>query len=195
MYKKIAALALAGTLTTFAAADEGGYKPLLGVELGAGKASFDWSYGNESDTDDTDWENVWGAKGGFYDENTRIYASFHYVDADEDSTKERWYELTANLEAKTSDYKVTENLATSFFIGGHVGGLQLKAEDKSFGFDEKETDLVYGVQGGVNFIFTPHFNAELGARSSWSPIEMEANGLKVELNYYYNVYVGFNYYF
>ncbi|WP_456451353.1 outer membrane beta-barrel protein [Hydrogenimonas sp.] len=187
LQKKFAAMLLAGTIATGAMAAEGTYKPFIGAELGGGKAEFEWL----GDSEKTDWETVWGLKGGFYDENTRVYASFHYVDADSDSTKQRWYDLTANLEAMTTPYRVTDDLATSFFAGAHLGAIKIKVEDNSVNFDDEETDFCYGIQAGVNFIFNPHVNVEIGGRVSWSNLEF---GL-YELNYYYNVYGGINYYF
>ncbi|WP_457598495.1 hypothetical protein [Hydrogenimonas sp.] len=193
MKKNLMAMLMVGSLISVGVAGEE-YSPFAGVEFGSEKASVDWSlYGTHVGT--TDRERVWGLKGGFYDSNTRVYAGFHYVDADEGDTKERWYDLTANLEATTEPYTLMGRIAASGFVGAHLGAIQIRAENSTVGYDEKGTDFVYGIQAGVNILFGRHFNMEVGARKSWSALEMDVDGVKFKLDHYYNLYAGVNYYF
>jgi len=140
------------------------YDFFMGLEMGLSAAEF---------TDDSgDYENngitTYGIKAGAINNNSRMYFSYQYMDAFENSTirEGSFQQVTMNVEGLSSAYTVFEGMEHSFFIGGHLGGINLTV-DTPFG-DSSEFGSVYGLQGGLLSEFAIGLAIELGYRYSFS---------------------------
>lgn len=163
------------------------YDLFVGVEVGLSSAEFTDLVG--------DYENTgigtYGVKVGAVNDNTRMYFSYQYMDAfNESLTREGYFsQATLNLEGLSKAYHVFDSISHYFFIGGHLGGINLLV-DSEFG-DSDEVGLVYGFQGGLISEFGFGLNLELGYRYSRSTFsDANTNLSKLE-----DFYAGLNYRF
>jgi hypothetical protein len=151
-----------------------GYVPFVGVEIGGVEGTVNgW---------DTDHHFALGLRGGYEDEMTRIFLSYHYVHFDDADVMD----LMLNLEAMTVPYVFSDMLSTRVFVGGHIGTTYVNPD----AFDS-EFDLAGGLQGGLLFDFGTNVDLEVGYRYTWT--NWKDNGYK--LKHYDNIYTGINYRF
>lgn len=160
------------------------YDFFIGGEAGLSKGDFSSPTGNY----DNDEISTYGVKIGAVDENTRIYLSYQYMDAFEGSTirEGAFHAVTFNTEAFSEPYNIFDSIDHLFFIGGHLGAVNLDAE-ASFG-NSNEYGVLYGLQGGVLTTFGPVVSLELGYRFSRSTFSDQA----IELDKLQAFYAGIN---
>jgi len=111
-----------------------------------------------------------------------------YIDTDAPSGwDEKWYTLELNTEGKTSPYKLTEYLSTSFFAGAHLGLLKVNLDTSSpyTPYSGSETDAIYGLQTGVLLELPSNFELEIGYKYSWSSLTLESINLDRVKRYYF----------
>ena len=140
------------------------YDFFVGLETGLSAAEF---------TDDGgDYENngisTYGIKAGAINNTSRMYFSYQYMDAFKDSTTREgsFQQVTMNAEGLTAPYTVFEGMEHSFFLGAHLGGINLTV-DADFG-NSSDFGYVYGFQGGLLSEFGFGLAVELGYRYSFS---------------------------
>ena len=180
-------------------AEENRYHPLAGVEV----ASTESTYETKDETFDTDSETGWGLRGGVQNGDTRIYASLHYVNFEEDKKESAshakyetdQYDLLLNLEAMTDPFRFSDSIASFFFIGAHIGGVYVDydAEYRSRSVDLKKKDSEYGLasgaQAGAVMKINEKVELEAGYRYTWSSLDIQ----DVDLDHYDSLYVAFTY--
>jgi len=163
------------------------YDFFMGLEMGLSGAEF---------TDDGgDYENngisTYGIKAGAINNTSRMYFSYQYMDAFEDSSTRdgSFQQVTMNLEGLSSPYTVFEGMQHSFFIGGHLGGINLTV-DADFG-NSSDFGYVYGFQGGLLSELSSGVAIELGYRYSFSTFSDKG----IKLSKLETFYGGLNYRF
>ncbi len=163
------------------------YDFFIGLEGGLSSAEFTDIAG--------DYENngisTYGVKIGAINDISRIYLSYQDMDAFEGSSVREgsFSQATLNLEGLSSPYYIFDSIAHYFFIGGHLGAINLTV-DASF-VNSDEFGIVYGVQGGLLSEFDFGLSVELGYRYSLSYFADENTDLsKLEA-----FYAGLNYRF
>jgi hypothetical protein len=135
--------------STFANAAD--YEMMAGAELSTSEV--------EMNSVTSDYEMGFGLRAGFTADDHRVYLSYNnHSDLDVQS-------LTVVLDGMTEPYHFTDNIATSFFVGGHAGMISLDTASTSV------ERLMYGVQGGVMLHVNDRVNLELGGRYSFADID------------------------
>ncbi|WP_456381739.1 outer membrane beta-barrel protein [Hydrogenimonas sp.] len=190
---------IAGIVVGTATAEERSYFPMIGVEFGAAKSSYD--------TDrmgyDTDTETGWGVRGGLQDDSSRIYASFHYVGFDETGKSDSFYtkfksdqyDLVLNMEAKSDSFRLYNSIASFFFVGAHIGGVyvdydtEYRNDDQSDKKSDSGYGLASGAQAGAAIKINDRAEIEAGYRYTWSTLDID----DVELDHTDNFYFAFTY--
>ena len=160
------------------------YDFFVGVDAGLSKANFTDTTGSY----DNDEISTYGVKIGAVNDNTRIYLSYQYMDAFEASSSREgaFHALAVNTEAFSEPYNIFDSMDHIFFIGGHLGAINLDVE-ASFG-NSNEYGVLYGLQGGVLTTFGPVVSLELGYRYSRSTFSDQA----IELDKLQAFYAGIN---
>ena len=178
MIKMFYVLLVICTMYTHVNASE--YDVFIGAEAGLSWADFDGPNGeyqnHEIDT--------YGAKAGVVSDRTRIYLSYQYMDAFKDSTTRdgEYQTLTANTEAFTDPLHLFNFLDLVFFVGGHLGAVNINVE-ASFG-ESDEYALLYGVQAGILARFNQLVSLEAGYRFSYSDFSDQNTDLdKIQVAY------------
>lgn len=180
-------------------ADENRYRPLAGVEVG----SMESTYETRDEKYDTDSEIGWGLRGGVQNGDARIYASFHYVNFEDDrkdSTSHAKYEtdqydLLLNLEAMTEPFRFSDSIASFFFIGAHLGGVyvdydaEYRSRDVDLQKKGSEYGLASGAQAGAVMKISEKAALEAGYRYTWSTLDIQ----DIDLDHYDNLYIAFTY--
>lgn len=179
--KKIALLCLLIGGTLLSGSD---YKEFVGIGYGQSRGTFEALNPTRELSEDT-----YSLRAGFVDDNSRIYLNADYIDTDAPSGwDEKWYTLELNTEGKTSPYKLTEYLSTSFFAGAHLGLIEVNLDTSApyAPYSGSETDAIYGLQTGVILELPSNFELEIGYKYSWSSLKLESleNLEKVERYYF-----------
>ncbi|WP_415249450.1 hypothetical protein [Sulfurimonas sp.] len=174
-------------LTFITNANASKYEIFIGAEAALSWVDLKGSNGNYENEEIS----TYGIKVGVIDENSRVYLSYNYLDAFEDSSNREggFQTLTINTEAYTQMFNITENYPVSFFFGAHIGGVNLNV-DSTFGTSHKSA-LLYGLQAGVMTTSKSPINLEFGYRYSSSRFIDKNNDLE-QLTV---AYVGINYKF
>jgi len=140
------------------------YDVFIGGEAAQSWAQFkgpDGTYENDEIT-------TYGVKAGVVDTKTRMYLSYKYMDAFEDSTTRtgEYQTFTANSEAFTDPQSIFNLFDLLFFVGGHAGAININVE-ASFGESDKLA-FMYGAQAGIIADFDLPISLEAGYRFSFS---------------------------
>jgi len=185
--KKIALICLLIGGTLLSGSD---YKEFVGLGYGQTKGTFKTS----SLTAESGNEDTYSLRAGFVNDISRIYLNLDYLNADDSSgLDEKWYTLELNLEGKTSPYKLTKYLSTSFFVGGHVGLVKVDLDTSAPYpiYSDNKTDAIYGLQTGLLMELPSNFELEIGYKYSWSSLTFES----IDLDRVKRYYIAVNYRF
>ena len=160
------------------------YDFFIGGEAGLSKADFTDTTGSY----DNDEISTYGVKIGAVDDNSRVYLSYQYMDAFEASSSREgaFHAVTLNTEGLSEPYNIFDSIDHIFFIGAHLGAVNLDVE-ASFG-NSNEYGILYGLQGGVLTTFGSVVSLELGYRIAHSTFSDQA----IELDKLQAFYVGIN---
>jgi len=185
MRKVLYVLLITFTMSTHINASE--YDMFIGVEDGLSWADFNGPTGKYQNHEIT----TYGVKAGVVNDKTRMYISYQYIDAFEDSTtREGEYQTaTINSEAFTEPIDVFNIFDLYFFVGGHAGAIKINV-DAAFGKSD-EYGFLYGVQAGLLAKLGSVISLETGYRLSRSNFSDQ----NTDLNKFQVVYGGINFRF
>ena len=163
------------TITSIHASE---YDVFIGGEAGLSWADFNGPTGKYQNREIT----TYGVKGGIVNNNTRIYMSYQYLDAFEDSTTRsgEFQTLSMNTEAFTKPEDIFGLFDLMFFAGLHLGAINVNVE-ANFGESDK-TAFLYGFQTGILLDFGLPVNLEAGYRyslSTFSDVQTDLDKLQV----------------
>ena len=162
MRKILYTLLVAFTMSTNVNATD--YDVFIGLDAGLSSATFSDINGKYENNEIT----TYGAKAGVVNDTSRIYLSYQYMDAFEGSSNREgaFHAALINTEALTEPYVIFDSIEHTFFIGAHLGGINLDV-DAPFA-TANEYGVLYGLQGGLLTTFGSTLDLELGYRYSFS---------------------------
>ncbi|WP_300363367.1 outer membrane beta-barrel protein [Hydrogenimonas sp.] len=199
MKKVLSVMMTASLFAGIVHADENRYRPMAGVEVGGMESTYE----TRDEKYDTDSEVGWGLRGGVQNDDARIYASFHYVNFEDDKKDDTsyakyetdQYDLLLNLEAITEPFRFSDSIASFFFIGAHIGGVYVdydaKYHSRNVDLEKKDSEygLASGAQAGAVMKISEKVELEAGYRYTWSTLDIQ----DVDLDHYDNLYIAFTY--
>ncbi|PHR58094.1 MAG: hypothetical protein COA44_04095 [Arcobacter sp.] len=149
------------------------YDLFIGGEAGLSWADFNGPNGEYQNPEIT----TYGLKGGLSNDSARMYLSYKYIDAFEDSStrKGQYQTLTANTDAFTDYVSIFNLFDLAFFIGAHAGVINLTVE-ADFG-ETDEYAFLYGLQTGLIADFNSPLTLEVGYRYSYSNFSEQGTDL------------------
>ncbi|MCF6331435.1 MAG: porin family protein [Sulfurimonas sp.] len=162
MKKNLYALLI--TFVMFSNVNASEYDVFVGADLGVSYTEFT----DEDGTYENNNISTYGIKAGIINDSSRVYLTYHYLNAFENSSNRngKFQTIAINADGFSNSFNTFDKISHVFFIGGHLGSINAKV-NSNFG-SSNTYGLIYGVQGGMLTSVTSFLDIELGYRASFS---------------------------